>query len=91
MGVVVRRYIDILIILVITTPLILVLFRQQHPYFFIPFFKCFFPFLFLLVMCNIANVAHKNIQDRSKSRSRACAMTTSPETSTCEVPYESCS
>ena len=33
MGVVVRRFIDILIILVITTPIVLVPFLQQHPYF----------------------------------------------------------
>ena len=34
MGVVVRRYIDFLI-LPIPTPLVLVLFLQQHPYFFV--------------------------------------------------------
>ena len=33
MGVVVRRYIDFLIILLFPTPLVLGLFLQQHPYF----------------------------------------------------------
>ena len=44
MGVVLRRYIDFLILL-ITTTLISVLFLQQHPYFFVHFYKCF-SFLF---------------------------------------------
>ena len=35
MGGVVRRYIDFLIILLIPTPLVLALFLQQHPYFFV--------------------------------------------------------
>ena len=44
MGVVVRRYIhvhvDILIIIIIfPTPLVLALFWQQHPYFFVLFFR----------------------------------------------------
>ena len=37
LGVVVRRYIDFLILL-IPTPLVSVLFLQQHPYFFFSFF-----------------------------------------------------
>ena len=44
MGVVLRRYIDFLILL-IPTPLVSVLFLQQHPYFLVHFFKCF-SFLF---------------------------------------------
>ena len=44
LGVVLRRYIDFLI-LIIPTPLVSVLFLQQHPYFFVHFFKCF-SFLF---------------------------------------------
>ena len=44
LGVVVRRYIDFLILL-IPTPPASVLFLQQHPYFFVHFFKCF-SFLF---------------------------------------------
>ena len=43
LGVVVRRYIDFLILL-IPTPLVSVLFCK-HPYFFVHFFKCF-SFLF---------------------------------------------
>ena len=39
LGVVVRRYIDFLILL-IPTPLVSVLFLQQHPYFLF-IFKCF--------------------------------------------------
>ena len=35
MGSVVRKYIDFLIILLIPTPLVLALFLQQHPYFFV--------------------------------------------------------
>ena len=44
LGVVLRRYIDFLILL-IPTPLVSVLFLQQHPYFFVNFFKMF-SFLF---------------------------------------------
>ena len=39
-GVVVRRYIDFLILLFLYTPLVSVLFLQQHPYF-CSFFLCF--------------------------------------------------
>ena len=41
MGVV-RRYIDILILLLIPTPLVLALFLQKNPYFFVNLKKCFF-------------------------------------------------
>ena len=41
LGVVVRRYIDFLILL-IPTPLVSVLFLQQHPYFFVNLKKMFF-------------------------------------------------
>ena len=41
-GVVVMRYIDILIIIItFPTPLLLALFWQQHPYVFVRFFTCF--------------------------------------------------
>ena len=40
LGVVLRRYIDFLILL-IPTPLVSVLFLQQHPYFFVHLKKCF--------------------------------------------------
>ena len=39
-GVVVRRYIDF-IILLIPTPLVSVLFMQEHPYFFVYIFNVF--------------------------------------------------
>ena len=41
MGGGVRRYIDFLIILLIPTPLVLALFLQQHPYFFVHFKNVF--------------------------------------------------
>ena len=40
LGAVVRRYIDFLILL-IPTPLVSVLYFQQHPYFLFIFLKCF--------------------------------------------------
>ena len=45
MGVVVRRYIDFLIILLIPTPLVLALFLKQHPYFFVHLKNVFCSFL----------------------------------------------
>ena len=69
MGVV-RRYIDILII--ITFPYstcIRSFFWQQHPYFFVPFLNVFL-FLFMLFLCNIANVAQRAFEIVKKSRSR---------------------
>ena len=46
LGVVLRRYIDFLILL-IPTPLVSVLFLQQHPYFFVHFLKCFSFFIYI--------------------------------------------
>ena len=66
MGVVVRRYIDILIILLIPTPLVLALFCSSIP---ISVF-IFFMFLFMLFLCNIANVAQRMFEIVQKSRSR---------------------
>ena len=56
MGVVVRRYIDFLIILLIPTPFVLALFFAAaslllHSFFYV------FSFLFYIFLCNIANVA----------------------------------
>ena len=49
LGVVLRRYIDFLILL-IPTPLVSVLFLQQYPNFFVQFFKCFsFLYIYILV------------------------------------------
>ena len=67
MGVV-RRYIDFLIILLIPIPLVLALFCSSIPTcLFI--FKCFL-FLFILFLCNIANVAQRTFKIVHKSRSR---------------------
>ena len=60
--------IDLLIILLIPTPLVLALFLQQHPYFFVHF-KNVFSFLFMLFLCNTANVAQRTFEIVQKSRS----------------------
>ena len=68
MGVGIRRYIDFLILL-IPTPLVLALFCSSMPTsLFI--FKMFFPFMFMLLLCNIANVTQKTFEIVQKSRSR---------------------
>ena len=58
--------VDILTIIITfpDTPLLLALFGQQHPYFFVHF-KNVFSFLLMLFLCNIARCS-KNIRDRSK-------------------------
>ena len=68
-GGVVRRYIDIFIILLIPTPLVISLFLQLHPYFFVHL-KNVFSFLFMLFLCNIANVPQRTFEIVQKSRSR---------------------
>ena len=89
MGVVVRRYIDILTIII------------NFPYsaaslLLCSFLKCFL-FLFMSFLCDIANVAQRTFEIVQKSRSRECGdiinyidknvpTHASPETSTCEVP-----
>ena len=46
-------YIDILIIIILfPTPLVLALFWQHHPYFFVHL-KNVFSFLFMLFLCNV--------------------------------------
>ena len=45
LGVVLRRYIDFLILLIPTPLVYICTFLQQHPYFFVHFLKCF-SFLF---------------------------------------------
>ena len=42
LGVVLRRYIDFLILLIPTPLVYICIFLQQHPYFFVHFFKMFF-------------------------------------------------
>ena len=98
MGVAVRRYIDIFII-IITFP-----YSTCISSFLIAesllcsFLKCF-SFLFMLFLCNIANVAQRTFEIIQKSRSRELGdiiistrtanirrlCTRSPEISTCEV------
>ena len=51
LGVVLRRYIDFLILLIRTPLVYIYTFLQQHPYFFVHFFKCFsflFQYFFLI-------------------------------------------
>ena len=62
----VRRYIDFLILL-IHTPLVLALFLQQHPYFFVHFLNGFL-LLFTDFLRNIANVAQRTFEIVQKSR-----------------------
>ena len=76
MGVVVRRYIDILTIIIIInfpySPCISFFFWQQQPYFFVHL-KNVFSVLFMLFFYNIiiSKRCSKNIRDRSKkSRTR---------------------
>ena len=72
MGVVVRIYIDILIIINYYFPYptcISSFWQQQHPYFFVHK-MFFFSFLFMLFLCNIANVAQRTFEIVQKSRSR---------------------
>ena len=56
LGVVVRRYIDFLILL-IPTPLVSVLFLQQHPYFLFHFLKCIYIFLAVRCVVNVPCVS----------------------------------
>ena len=72
MGVVVRRYIDILTIInnFPYSTCISSFFWQQHPYFFVHFLNVF-SFLFMLFCTIYSKRYSKNIRDRSKtSRSR---------------------
>ena len=66
MGVAVRRCIDFLIILLIPTPLVCISsFLQQQLSYFSVDFKCF-SFLFMLFLCNIANIAQRTFKNSSK-------------------------
>ena len=97
MGIIVRRYRDFLI-LFISTPLVLARFCSSiHTSFLIPVhFKNVFSFLFMLFLCNIANV--QNIRDCSKIEimwtwrynyiDMHVEYIMSPETFTCEVPND---
>ena len=68
MGVVVRRYIDFLILLILLT--CISSFLQQHPYFFVHFKNVFSHSCLCYFCCNIANVAQRTFEIAHKSRSR---------------------
>ena len=73
-GVVVRRYIDILIIIIINFPYstcIRSFFWQQHPYFFVHFKKCFFGLVSVMFLQYIANVTHRTFEIVQKNRDPA--------------------
>ena len=85
--------------LLILTLLVLALFLQQHPYFFVHFSNVFL-FLFTLFLCNVANIAQRTFEIVQKLRSRehgdiiistrtnvdcVCA---SHKTYACEVPRD---
>ena len=86
--------VDFLIILLFPTPLVLAIFLQQHLYFIVDF-KNVFSFLFMLFLCNIANVAQRTFEKVQKLRScghgdiiiskRTCMCRLH---STCEVPSD---
>ena len=68
MGVVVRRYIDILTI-IINFPYstcIRSLFLAAASLLLCSFFKCFFVLVYVIFVQYIANITQKNIRDRSK-------------------------
>ena len=86
-DVVVRRYIDFLIILLIPTPLVLALFCRAS--LFLCSFKNCFSFLFMLFLCNIANATQRTFEIIQKSRSRKCGdIIISTTMCTC-IDYES--
>ena len=60
LGVVVRRYIDFLILLIIT-PLVSVLFLQQHPYFLFIFKNVFHSLIFIASNIRIENTSLNNV------------------------------
>ena len=67
-GVAVRRYIDILkIIITFPTPFVLAFFLAVVSLLFCLFLKCFF--LFMLFLCNIANIAQRTFEIIQTSRS----------------------
>ena len=71
MGVAVRRYIDILIIIITYLYSICIssFFGSSIPTS-LSILKMFFSFLFMLFLCNIANVAQRTFEIVKKSRSR---------------------
>ena len=69
-GVVVRRYIDILII-IINTPLVLGLFLAAASLLLCSFFKCFFGLVSVIFLQYIANVTHRTFEIVQKNRDPA--------------------
>ena len=74
-DVVVRRYIDILIIIIDFsynyTPLVLGFFWQQHPYFFVHFLNVLFGLVSVIFLQYIANVTHRTFEIVQKNRDPA--------------------
>ena len=69
MSVVVRRYIDILTILIFPTPLVLTLFLAAASLL-CSFFKCFFVLVYVIFLQYIANVTQRTFEIvKKKSRS----------------------
>ena len=67
-GVVVKRYIDILIIIITFSNTTSISSFLAAAFLLCLFFKCF-SFLFILILCNIANVAQRTFKIVQKSRS----------------------
>ena len=74
-GVVVRRYIDILIIIInfpyILTPLVLGLFLAAASLLLCSFLKCFFGLVSVIFLQFIANVTHRTFEIVQKNRDPA--------------------
>ena len=62
MGVVVRRYIDILTIIIFPTPLVLALFLAAASLLLCSFLKCFFGLVSIIFLQYIANVTHRTFE-----------------------------
>ena len=60
----VRIYVGFFIILLSPTPLVLALFLQQHPYFFIHLFNVFLFVLVYVIFVQYSKSCSKNIRDR---------------------------
>ena len=71
-GVVVRRYIDILIIIInFPTPLVLDLFLAAASLLLCSFLKCFFGLVSVIFLQYIANVAHRTFEIVQNNRDPA--------------------
>ena len=71
-GVVIRRYIDILIIIInFPTPLVLGLFLAAASLLLCSFLKCFFGLVSVIFLQYIANVTHRTFEIVKKNRDPA--------------------